>query len=220
MAPREVGDATVRWVKPARQERSRDTHDRIVDAAERLLARGRSWTDLTIAELVKEAGTSVGAFYNRFRDKDALLHVLQLELYREGEATAVSAQAFATSLDVPLETLVRAFVALAVSAYREQYGLRRALALQMASEPTLRERAVELSRMTCEGLTDALAVRLPGRDRGSLRTIVDVSHRMLYGVLDQNLMFSDAPTSLALADATLVDELTIAVLAYLERRLG
>ena len=59
-----------------------------VEAAQRLLARGKSFADISVAELAKEASSSVGAFYSRFRDKDALLHVLQIELNREGSATA------------------------------------------------------------------------------------------------------------------------------------
>src|SRR3954471_20276210 len=99
---------SLQWVKPPRQERSRDNHDRLIEAAERLVSRGRAWSDIGVVELVKEAGTSVGAFYNRFRDKDALLHILQISLYQEGEATAVDANALA-ALDVPLDSLIRAF---------------------------------------------------------------------------------------------------------------
>ena len=109
-------------MKPAQQERSRETHARIVAAAERLLSRGRAWAELTVAELVAEADASVGAFYNRFRDKDALLHVLQLELYTQGAATAQKAHDLAGSA-VPVEVMVRAFVGVAIASYREQRGL-------------------------------------------------------------------------------------------------
>ena len=63
----------LRWVRPPRQDRSRDTHMRYVEAAQRLLARGRSFSETSVAELAKEAQSSVGAFYSRFRDKDALV---------------------------------------------------------------------------------------------------------------------------------------------------
>src|ERR1043165_6600180 len=156
--PKHAGGLSLQWVKPPRQERSRDTHDRLIEAAERLVSRGRAWSDIGVVELVKEAGTSVGAFYNRFRDKDALLHILQITLYQEGEATAVDANALA-ALDVPLENLIRAFVTLAVTVYRQQHGLRRALCLQMFTDKAFRDRAVGLSKLTCEGLTTVLASR-------------------------------------------------------------
>jgi len=212
-------DIQLRWVKPARQDRSRDTHERLVEAAERLLARGHSWVSITVAELVKEAGASVGAFYNRFHDKDALLHVLQIELYQQGAATAADAAVLGGAQLVTLDSLIHAFVTLAVGAYREQQGLRRALLVQMCSEKQFRDRAVELSRLTCEGLTSALHARYPQHARAALRTAVDVGHRIVYGVLDQNLLFEQAPTDHVLADATLIDELTLAVQLYLERKL-
>ncbi|CAN5901105.1 hypothetical protein BH11MYX3_BH11MYX3_32150 [soil metagenome] len=188
-------------------------------AAERLLARGRAWADLSVAELVAEAKASVGAFYLRFRDKDALLHVLQLELHAQGAATAARAHELAGS-SVPLEALVRAFVGVAVASYREQRGLRRALLLEMCSNPAFRERAIELSRLTCAGLVGGLAPSVKTKDGERLATVIDVAHRIVYGTLDQVLLYDDqAPTGRKITDPQLADELTAACLGYLERSL-
>lgn len=219
MSPKRRSKARVEleWVKPAQQDRSRDTHARIVAAAERLLSRGRAWSELTIADLVAEANASVGAFYNRFRDKDALLHVLQLELYAQGAATAVAAAELAAS-GAPLDELVRAFVAVAVGSYREQRGLRRALLVEMCTNTVFRERAIELSKQTCAGLVAGLAAHVKATDR--LATVIDVAHRFVYGALDQVLLYDDqAPTGRKIADAQLTEELTAACLGYLERSL-
>jgi AcrR family transcriptional regulator len=209
-----------RWIRPPRQDRSRDTQLRYVEAAQRLLARGRSFSEISVAELAKEASSSVGAFYSRFRDKDALLHVLQIELNREGSATAIETFRVGREAKLPLEVLVRGFVALAVGYYRQQHGLRRALLIEMANSRDLRTRATELSRETCSGLVDLLADRFP-HARARLPEVVDMAHRLVYGVLDQNLLFTDgAPTGHELSDAKLVDELTAAVHAYLTARLA
>ena len=207
------------WVKPAQQDRSRDTHARIVAAAERLLSRGRSWAELSVADLVAEADASVGAFYNRFRDKDALLHVLQLELYAQGAATAAKAQELASS-ELPLEDVVGAFVTVAVASYREQRGLRRALLVEMCTNAVFRERAIELSKLTCSGLVGGLASHVKGKDVGRLATVIDVAHRFVYGTLDQMLLYDDqAPTGRKITDARLTEELTAACIGYLERSL-
>ena len=66
MPPRE--DA----VRAPKQRRSQETLDRILDATERLL-RARRFETLSVQEIVRASGTSVGAFCNRFRDKDALI---------------------------------------------------------------------------------------------------------------------------------------------------
>ena len=209
----------LRWVKPPRQDRSRDTHTRYIEAAQRLLARGTSFAEISVAALAKEASSSVGAFYSRFRDKDALLHVLQIELNREGTATAAETLHLGKASKVPLETMVRGFVALAVAAYHQQAGLRRALLVEMCSNAELRARATELSRQTVKGLVELLAERYPHAKR-RLPDIVDMAHRIVYGVLDQHLLFADgSPTGNELTEKQLVDELTCTVHAYLTARL-
>lgn len=210
----------LRWVKPPRQDRSRDTHLRYVEAAQRLLARGKSFADISVAELAKEASSSVGAFYSRFRDKDALLHVLQIELNREGSATAAETMRVTRAAQVPLEVLIRGFVMFAASYYKQQAGLRRALLVEMCNNPELRARATELSRETVAGLVDVLAERFPHAKK-RLPDVVDVAHRMVYAVLDQTLLFTGgAPTGNDLSDQKLIDELTAAVHAYLTARLA
>lgn len=210
----------LRWVKPPRQDRSRDTQLRYVEAAQRLLARGKSFAEISVAELAKEANSSVGSFYSRFRDKDALLHVLQIELNREGSATAVETFRIGREVKLPLEVLIRGFVALAVGYYRQQQGLRRALLVEMCNNRELRTRATELSHETCAGLVELLTERFP-HARARMPEVVDIAHRMVYGVLDQNLLFADgSPTGHEVSDGKLVDELTVAVHAYLDARLA
>ncbi len=62
-------------VNPPRQARSRDTLERFARAAVDLLNH-RPWSRISVAELADAAGSSVGAFYTRFADKDALLEYL------------------------------------------------------------------------------------------------------------------------------------------------
>ena len=210
----------LRWVKPPRQDRSRDTQLRYVEAALRLLGRGKSFAEFSVAELAKEASSSVGAFYSRFRDKDALLHVLQIELNREGSATAAETFRIGKNAQIPLEVMIRGFVALAVGYYKSQQGLRRALLVEMCSNGELRARATELSRETVAGLIDLLGERFPHAKK-RLPDVVDMAHRLVYGVLDQNLLFAgSSPTGNELSEEALVAELTTAVLAYLTARLA
>src|SRR3954453_7813246 len=64
---------TPRFFRPPQQVRSRETLDRILDAAEQVLAT-KAFGEATLAEIMERAGVTVGAFYRRFADKDALLH--------------------------------------------------------------------------------------------------------------------------------------------------
>lgn len=212
-------DLDLRWIKPPHQDRSRDTQARIVDAARRLLEKGQSFHEISVSALAREADASVGAFYNRFRDKDALLHVLQIELCREGEATAAAVLVPERWTGVPLEPLIRAFVGLSVASCRQQAGLRRALLVAMCNDHAFRDRSIALSKLTCEGLSRVLFARNPGSKRALIRLAVDVCHRIVYGVLDQDLLFADdPPTGHPLTDKQLITELGDACIAYLTPR--
>src|SRR5215212_10397689 len=74
--------------RPPQQTRSQETLDRILDAAEQVLGE-KSFTEATLAEIMDRAGVTVGAFYRRFPDKDALLHLIDQrffdELYRRAD---------------------------------------------------------------------------------------------------------------------------------------
>jgi AcrR family transcriptional regulator len=73
--------ARLRSPLPTKQARSRRTRDALIAAAWKLLAT-RSWQVISISDLVKAAGCSVGAFYARFADKEALLEALASEFLK------------------------------------------------------------------------------------------------------------------------------------------
>ena len=65
---------------PAKQDRSRQTAERIVAAALDLLG-DRSFDQMKVTEIAARAGISVGGFYARFSSKDAVIDYLNA---REG----------------------------------------------------------------------------------------------------------------------------------------
>jgi len=90
---RAVPPTGMRAALPTKQARSRKTRDALIAAAWRLL-RARAWHDISINDLVKAAGCSVGAFYSRFADKEALFEALAnewLEMRREERAKGFAA---------------------------------------------------------------------------------------------------------------------------------
>lgn len=203
------------WVRTPQQHRSQDTLDRILDAAERLLDQ-RPFEAISIADVTAEAKSSVGSFYARFRDKDSLLLFLQERLYAESYATADQVLVPEAWQGVPLEGIISSALAFAVRTYREREGVRRAILGRIATDPAFRERARALSRYTCEKLVGLLESRrgeVPGVD---VARAVDVCHRLIYSVLDQNLIYAEGtPASLELTDDDLAEELTVACTAYL-----
>lgn len=74
------GDAGVGHALPARQARSRDLRDRLLASA-RVLVDGGDFAGMSMAQIARAAGCSVGVLYQRFKDKDALFDsVVQIAL--------------------------------------------------------------------------------------------------------------------------------------------
>lgn len=61
--------------RPARQARSQQTRDTLLAAGWTLLKK-HSWDEITINDIVAAAGSSVGAFYARFTDRDVYFESL------------------------------------------------------------------------------------------------------------------------------------------------
>ena len=69
----------------ASQDRSRKTAERFLDAAFKLLE-SKTFDELSVADLAREAGRSVGAFYQRFGSKEDFLAVLLVTYFETREA--------------------------------------------------------------------------------------------------------------------------------------
>jgi AcrR family transcriptional regulator len=74
--------ATHLWTLPAKQERSRQTRDRLLAAGRKLLEKG-GFEETSIADLARQAGCSVGSFYFRFKDKEAFYQAVMALVAQE-----------------------------------------------------------------------------------------------------------------------------------------
>lgn len=124
-------------VKTPCQQRSRDSLERILRAAEALV-RSKGYEALTIAEVVRRSRTSVGTVYARFPDKDALLHALHERVVtRELEG-------FKKELDrvdwgeMSLAEAVRRLIAIKRSQATGKEKVYEAFVLKGATDPSLR----------------------------------------------------------------------------------
>lgn len=117
----------------AQQSRSRESQQRLLDAAARLLEQ-RSWDSVSIAEISREARMSVGGFYARFKSKDALLHVLheRYELQRTGHFKGFFAS---QAPGTPLRKRVRAMVDAVADWMHDNRGVLRTFLLRFWSTP-------------------------------------------------------------------------------------
>ena len=213
MAVPQLQSGTLEWVRPPRQARSQLTLGRILDAAESLL-REKCWEDTSVAEIVRRADSSVGAFYARFRDKDALLCALHERFVEEAIATAEHALCEQRWAGTSISEIVRELVAFQVRIQDQHAGLVRAIVLRSAECAELRDRGL---RMTAS--IDGLFARLVVARRHEILHPIPIAaaaftSRLIGGAMLQRLLFP-AAANLASPELSLVGELTHAALAYL-----
>jgi len=130
---------TAHAVKTPRQQRSRDSLERILKTAESLI-RTKGFEALTVAEVVRLSRTSIGTLYARFEDKTAVLHAVQERVHGQEEAAvqaAVEAVAWET---LSLEETVRRLVEIKREATQGNDKLWEAFVVQGATDPVVRQR--------------------------------------------------------------------------------
>jgi len=205
----------LRWVTPPQQARSQQTLDRILASAEVLIAE-KGFEDTPISEIVRHAGSSVGAFYARFEDKHALLHAISGRFVEQAMATADAALDPTRWSGAPIDEILRSVVRFLVSIYREQAGLLRAFVIRNHTDTEFRARQERLTLYVNRAVRELLLAR---RDEighpdpeGAVRFIL----MLIFGSLEYVMLFGDMRSGeLTLSDDQYAGELANACLAYL-----
>jgi len=202
--------------KPPSQQRSRETLARIVSATERLL-HDRNFEEITVAEIAKTAHSSVGSFYARFEDKDALLDYLDIVHAEKLIERITEYSEDERWQGAHIEELVREVIRFLIGFFKEHKGLLRALTVRarLTDEPRFAEvtrrvnnRVPELIRLV---LSRRSEIAHPSPDQA-----VYLGFVMILSTLRERLLFPEAyPTQLPISDSLLADELQHAYLAYL-----
>jgi AcrR family transcriptional regulator len=196
-------------VRMPTQDRSRRSLERMLDAAAALIARN-GIESLTVADVVRRAKSSVGAFYARFADKDALIREVQDRFVGQCEDRLSIAVA---SLDTPnagIDTAVEVLIVSIAAVFREHSALINAFIRQAGRDEVLRRRVdLAFRRLTSE-VGNVLARRF-GTPSIAANTFV----RIITATLEQYVATAE-PSRWTDWD-TLVGELQRAGLAYLTR---
>jgi AcrR family transcriptional regulator len=92
------------WALPVHQARSRDQRDRLLKAGERIFATRGFW-ESHVDDIAQLAGCSVGSFYRRFKDKEALFFALQEDMAEKSNAHIEQFFSSPLSLTLPLTSV-------------------------------------------------------------------------------------------------------------------
>ena len=169
-------------VLPAKQARSRLTRDRLLAAGRELLDRG-AFEATSIADIARDAGCSVGAFYQRLADKEAFFTVVVETVLAD---IAADAQRFATAESVAQaspEIALAQCVGYWVETFRRYRGLfRTVLKKTLHSEKTW-DPVREMGLVSVEPFIAMLAAKWGKVDGDAFHYRAVAGFQIVFGVM-------------------------------------
>jgi AcrR family transcriptional regulator len=203
--------------RPPSQARSRATLDRLLDATAALLAE-KSFDQASVAEIVRRAGSSVGAFYGRFPDKDALLDRFDARFFDVARASCDEFFNSTEWLKASLDASVAQLISLLVCNHRRHSGVLKALAVRARtqSESRFRERAARHNRYVLEALKHHLLSRSERILHPAPARAIELAFLFVASAIRAVVLFDDVAGLAKPDDCELARELTCFFLAYLQ----
>ncbi|MEX2115086.1 MAG: helix-turn-helix domain-containing protein [Pirellulales bacterium] len=205
----------IEWVRPIHQARSQETLERILEAAEEVLAE-KGFDNATVSEIVRRAKSSVGALYARFNDKDSLLVVLHERFCEQALATTEAVLDPARWEGASIAEILSTALPFVVHVYQQKRGLLRAFMLRGCNDAQFAERGIRVGREISERLIALLLPRRHEIKHHDPVLAIDFGLRAAFDVLDLTTFHGDMQRSkLTLTSEQLGEELTRMFLCYL-----
>ncbi len=203
---------TVSGPKQARSER---TLQRLLDAAEALINE-KGHAAVSIPEIARRAGSSVGGFYARFRDRDELLRALEerhfIELDQRVEAL-VDARRWEHA---SIAQMVDVAVAELVTITRERKPLIAAFLARAIEDPVIREGGLRFRRRVERRLTALLLTRGNELDHPEPALAIELGIQTAFALMQQHVLIEETRAGgRTLADDELRRELARMFLRYI-----
>jgi len=204
-------------VRVPKQQRSRDSMERVLDAGAELFEEQGS--ELTIQQVSQRAGVSVGAIYARFGNKESLVRAIHRHAMAEIGAMNALLEPGEWADTLSPEQFVREVVRRESEVFRTYRGLLRASMHLGASDDVVAARGSAGSRAGARAFKALLLSRLGGsiaHDDPDLAA--DVCFRMVYSALARQVMYGPTfESERPIEWDALVSELGSACAAYLLR---
>jgi AcrR family transcriptional regulator len=202
---------TVTGPKQARSER---TLQRLLDAAEALI-KEKGHAAVSIPDIARRAGSSVGGFYARFRDKNELLRALEerhfIELSQRVEKLADARRwKNAATADI-----VEAAVDELVSITRERRHMIAAFLVRAIEDPVIREGGLRFRRSVENRISALLLPRRAEMSHPDPALAIDLAIQTAFALMQQHVLIEETQVGgRALSDDELRRELATMFLRY------
>lgn len=205
-----VPPITIAPPEPA-QARSREALERLLATGETLLAENR-FDEIGVADLAREARTSVGTFYRLLGDKETLSSLLLQRFFTDLVARIEALTEPGQWQQRSLDDFVRAMVVMFVSVNRGRQGVLRALITRSSRDADFRTRVHQLNHLVGARTVAVLAGKAASIGHPKPAQAMQVVTPVLLGILNQHTLTG----SLAFLSAQeLEDELVRIALRYL-----
>jgi AcrR family transcriptional regulator len=206
----------LRSVARPKQARSEATMHRLLDAAESLI-QDKGLSDVSIPDIVQRAGSSVGGFYARFKDKDELLRALEERFLAEMRDLVDGLAAPARWEDASISDIVRAGVTTLLAVFHERRPLLAAFMARAAQGqgPELQD-ILGFRREVSARFVGLLHARTEELSHPKPEVAVDLAVQLLFGLMQQLIVFGEVRVGeRRLGEDELADELARSVLSYI-----
>jgi AcrR family transcriptional regulator len=200
-------------ILPTRQRRSQETTVALLEAGAELL-RDCAFDELSIDELCRRVGVTIGAFYGRFESKDAFFAALMALAARRCLAAIDEAVANDDRAHAELEKVCRDLVGVVTDVIRRNEGVLRAAMQYKAVQPARWVTVHETAGAIVERSMPLLLARMGrGREAAKTRT-VRFAFQIVFGTLINAVL--NKPKLVGLHDQEMVDRLALAMFLQLE----
>jgi AcrR family transcriptional regulator len=182
-----IGVGRLETVSGPKQARSERTLLRLLEAAEELIDE-KGLTGLSIPEVARRAGSSVGGFYARFRDKNELLRALEERFFLEVSLRLDALADERRWLRTPVGPIVDAAVEELVSVTEARRHLINAFLFRATQDTEIRDHAVGFRRSVSERITALVLAKAPRLSHPDPALAIDLGVQVAFALMQQHVL--------------------------------
>lgn len=171
-------------VPEPKQARSREALDRFLAAGERLLAENR-YEEAGVAEIAREANSSVGTFYRLLTDKETLSLLLMQRFFTEVELVARDTLGSDQWQGQSVNDVAEGFVDVFATLYQGRRGALRAMILRASKDAQFRDQVHQLNTLISKQMANALRQHKSVMSHPKPEQAIKIIAHMIIGILNQ-----------------------------------
>jgi AcrR family transcriptional regulator len=181
-------------LRPPRQLRSEETLAKMITAGRGLIEQYANFDLVLISDVIRTAGTSTGAFYGRFKDKDAFIASVLDAAFAEMQAEADNSirEDDVWTRGTASEIAAR-FVGYYVDMCRRNQGMYKAVLRHFAARDPDSNPMRWLDRHIQSLVAPTLAQKMQGRSKAGTESEVRIAMQMVVGTLTLTLLTDPGP---------------------------